>query len=54
MPPDRWPGLTDALARVAEVFHETALWRVLRPHDRGGFDVTILESIEVFRAIVGP
>ena len=36
---------------VVEAFHATALWRVLLPTGLGGFDLTIPESIEVFRAM---
>ena len=36
---------------VVDAFHETALWRVLLPVDLGGLDLTIPESVEVFRAM---
>jgi alkylation response protein AidB-like acyl-CoA dehydrogenase len=36
---------------VVDAFHETGLLRVLLPADLGGFDLTIPESVEVFRAM---
>jgi alkylation response protein AidB-like acyl-CoA dehydrogenase len=45
---ERMGRLTD---EVADAFHETALWRVLLPVDLGGLDLTIPESVEVFRAM---
>lgn len=36
---------------VVQAFHDTALWRVLLPHELGGYDLSIPESIEVFRAM---
>jgi alkylation response protein AidB-like acyl-CoA dehydrogenase len=36
---------------VVEAFHETALWRVLLPTALGGYDLSIPDSIEVFRAM---
>ena len=36
---------------VVDAFHESRLWRVLLPRGLGGYELTIPESIEVFRAM---